>query len=94
MDKDILVRGQVTGKNIEPLAYDGDGILNVYVGNGEEIVVHFPSGESICHEDTNILEEIKNGDTVEILGRLIGKDEMTVCDAGHYVKIVTKMNRW
>jgi len=88
---EIKIQGQVTGLDISPLAYDGAALMNLYVDDGNELEVHFPSGESTCRADISILEQIKNGDRVEILGRMIHENIISVCDEGQYIKIIAKL---
>ena len=86
-------KGVVTGKvvNIDSSAMvtDGDGILHVSSNAGRNLTILIPSGESQPQATgLDLFSTLKEGDTVEIMGEVVGAEKFRVYQASHYIKRV------
>jgi heat shock protein HslJ len=89
----VTYTGTVTAVNLEPMTYDGPGLITFSTDKGEVKTVAAASmGRNLCTAKENVTDvyTIKVGDKIEVRGELSSEGQIVPCmGATDYLKVTT-----
>ncbi len=88
---DRTVVGRVVSVDLSPMAYDGNGVVEVQPDGGEAVVaVQIPARQNLCRAAIDPLDAVMPGDRVEVRGAP-GDGTVTPCEGeGHVFRVVER----
>jgi len=80
----VEVTGTVTSVDLEPMAYDGDAIVQLQTGEQEK-TVRVPARMGLCKAfGLALVRRLQPGDVIEVRGEGIGGDSVTPCASSEH----------
>ena len=80
--------GTVVSVNLEPMAYDGDGVITIETEEGATARVFVAARMNLCAaEGLGLVGDLATGDRVEVQGRVMGGTNIRPCEGDeHYLR--------
>ncbi len=82
------VSGTIVDINLDPMAFDGDGVLTIETAAGATARVFVAAQNNLCAaEGLDLIGNLAVGDRIEAVGDAVGSTNVRPCESeGHYLR--------
>lgn len=81
------ITGTVQSVDMDPMAYDGDGLVAIETAQGTALVVHIPARMGLCQAEGLALgPDLAPGDRIEVKGEVEDGHVRLCTDPEHFLR--------